>query len=66
MDKALEKASWVSTPPKTPELTAHSVLDACSDCDTCHYLMDESCMLTPKFVADRTPYIQVAAAGRYW
>jgi glycerol-3-phosphate dehydrogenase subunit C len=28
--------------------TVQSVVDACADCDTCRYLMDESCLLFPK------------------
>ena len=31
-----------------PEKTIRSVLDACADCDTCRYLMDESCLLFPE------------------
>ncbi len=30
------------------EQTIQAVLDACTDCDTCRYLMDESCLLFPK------------------
>jgi glycerol-3-phosphate dehydrogenase subunit C len=30
------------------ERTIRSVLDACADCDTCRFLMDESCLLFPR------------------
>ena len=32
----------------TPEKIIRSVLDGCSDCDTCRFLMDESCLLFPE------------------
>jgi glycerol-3-phosphate dehydrogenase subunit C len=31
-----------------PEKTIRRVLDACADCDSCRFLMDESCLLFPK------------------
>jgi len=31
-----------------PEKTLRSVVDACADCDTCRFLMDESCLLFPE------------------
>jgi len=31
-----------------PGKTIRSVLDACADCDTCRFLMDESCPLFPE------------------
>ena len=31
-----------------PEKTIRSILDACADCDTCRFLMDESCLLFPE------------------
>lgn len=33
---------------KTFETTMRSVLDACADCDTCRFLMDESCLFFPE------------------
>lgn len=30
------------------EMTIRSVLDACADCDTCRFLMDESCLFFPE------------------
>jgi glycerol-3-phosphate dehydrogenase subunit C len=32
----------------SPEDTMRDVLDACADCDTCRFLMDESCLLFPE------------------
>jgi glycerol-3-phosphate dehydrogenase subunit C len=32
----------------TSEKTLRSVLDACADCDTCRFLMDQSCLLFPE------------------
>jgi glycerol-3-phosphate dehydrogenase subunit C len=31
-----------------PEKTIRRVLDACTDCDSCRFLMDESCLLFPE------------------
>ena len=31
-----------------PQKTLRSVLDACADCDTCRFLMDESCLMFPE------------------
>lgn len=31
-----------------PEKTIRSILDACADCDTCRFLMDESCLFFPE------------------
>lgn len=33
---------------KTPEETVRWVIDACADCDTCRFLMDESCLVFPE------------------
>jgi glycerol-3-phosphate dehydrogenase subunit C len=32
----------------SPEKTIRKVLDACADCDSCRFLMDESCLLFPE------------------
>jgi glycerol-3-phosphate dehydrogenase subunit C len=31
-----------------PEKTIRRVMDACTDCDSCRFLMDESCLLFPE------------------
>jgi glycerol-3-phosphate dehydrogenase subunit C len=31
-----------------PEKAARQVLDACSDCDVCRFLMDDSCLFFPE------------------
>ena len=31
-----------------PEKVIRNVLEACADCDTCRFLMDESCLLFPE------------------
>ena len=31
-----------------PEETTRSVIDACTDCDVCRFLMDTSCLLFPE------------------
>jgi glycerol-3-phosphate dehydrogenase subunit C len=45
-----EKA--MRTPPSEPhpdaEIILRGVVDACADCDTCRFLMDESCLLFPR------------------
>ena len=40
MQKSIEINSYIKT--------IRSVLDACADCDTCRFLMDESCLLFPE------------------
>ncbi|RKY10798.1 MAG: FeS-binding protein, partial [Planctomycetota bacterium] len=34
--------------PVSQAKTVRSVLDACTDCDICRFLMDESCLLFPE------------------
>ena len=31
-----------------PENTARMVIDACSDCDVCRFLMDSDCLMFPE------------------
>jgi glycerol-3-phosphate dehydrogenase subunit C len=38
----------VSSEAESPEKTLRRVLDACADCDSCRFLMDESCLLFPE------------------
>ncbi|MBR9982227.1 MAG: hypothetical protein KFF50_14450, partial [Desulfatitalea sp.] len=42
------KKETVGHKTETPAKILRSVLDSCSDCDTCRFLMDESCLLFPE------------------
>lgn len=43
-----------------PEYTARMVIDTCSDCDVCRFLMDSDCLMTMNFVGFNLAHLSEA------